>query len=70
MNELNYRNHVSHHHDFRISLEFFENWLKEHELEKEFFEKINKLDEEPENIYDIAWDFSIPIIFIKFFQKS
>lgn len=71
-NELKYRNAVNHNSLFRISNSDFQKWLKLNNFTDDFLTAIYRLEglNDYEELYDLAWDYSIPIIIIKFYYNE
>lgn len=67
-NEMTYKIEINTVDDYRISIKEFENWLIENETKKNFLKHC--LNSVYYNDYDIAVDFSIPIILVKYLRKS
>lgn len=67
-NEMNYRKCINVDYEFKISINVFRAWLKEHKLERTFFSDLKKFHKfEIDDLYYFAWDYNIPIIMVKYF---
>jgi len=65
-NEEIYRKEINESKDYKTTKEKFKKWLKENEYERQFKRDCKEMIENPDmDIYDIAVDYSIPIILLK-----
>ena len=68
-NEMNYRMDINNRcEDYRISKEGFVLWLENHYYEKQTF-LYDLTHENAFSVFDIACDFSIPVIMVKYFRN-
>ncbi len=66
-NQKRYMEEINYSIDYRISVKDFKQWLRWNKHEETFRKMLENKDLD---LYDIALDFSIPVIMVKFFQKS
>jgi len=70
-NEEIYRKEINENKDYKTTKEKFKEWLKENEYEKQFEKDSTQMIENLDmDIYDIAVDYSIPIILLKVMLKD
>lgn len=75
-NELNYRKTINLDNEYKITIKEFRIWLQDTHEENYFFKKVAFMKREQnsdknntENYYNLAWDYNIPIIMVKYFMK-
>lgn len=66
-NQRQYMEEINYDIEYKITVKDFTQWLAENKKE-EVFRKM--LENKDLNVYDIALDFSIPVIMVKYFQKK
>ena len=70
-NEMEYRKTINVDFEYKITVTEFRKWLRDTNNEKEFFEKLLKIQKmEIDDYYLFAWDYNIPIIMVKYFRKK
>ncbi len=55
--------------EYKTSIEEFRQWIMDHNMIDRFKEDIRQIGIHY-NIYDVAYDYSIPISLLKFFMKE
>lgn len=73
-NTLQYMEHVNKDADFRTTVKDFCLWLDEHDEAEALYKQLcylNRVEgqEAEEYLYMIAWDYSIPIIMVKYLRR-
>ena len=53
--------------DYRISITGFRRWLTENSKTEQFLKELRNPDN---SLYDIAFDFSVPVAMIKYFRQQ
>lgn len=66
-NQRQYMEEINYDIEYKITVKDFTQWLTENKKE-EVFRKM--LENKDLDLYDIALDFSIPVIMVKYFQKK
>lgn len=68
INEYNYRKTINTDRDYKITIKEFIKWIKKYPgCESELWERLKKIQKlSTEDLYHIAWDYTIPIIMVKY----
>lgn len=71
INELYYRKTINTEPEFKITTKEFLKWLSDNHYTKTFFKEVKKIyNFDTNSLYSIAWDYSIPIIMVKYFRNK
>lgn len=68
-NTKKYMSTINTDYDYKITISEFSRWLEEHNEDEFFLKKIRSwlIEDDIDYLYAVAWDFTIPIIMVKWF---
>lgn len=69
-NRETYMEEINKVNDYKISTKDFMDYLKEDDNEKTFFAQIEKIKKGLLDLYDVAVDWSIPVVMVKRFLAN